>query len=105
MQTLIDTFKDQLHKQHLPVMEFQRQWVEAMEVMMEAEMDAARQYWDAWFAMSHACLKGGEQGSNPLDMGQECADMFCALNKTLLEHAHKRQQVTQDWRERINEII
>lgn len=105
MQTLIDTFKEQLHQQNLPVMEFQRQWVSMMEAMMEAEMDAIRQYWDAWFAMSHACFKEGDKGMGPLDLGQDCADMFCALNKTLLEHAHKRQQLTQDWRERINEII
>ncbi|MDR9467107.1 hypothetical protein [Marinospirillum sp.] len=105
MQTLIDTFREQMQKQQLPMMEFQRQWVEAMEAMMETEMEAARQYWDTWFAMSHACLKGGEKGSNPMDMGKECADMFCELNKTLLEHAHKRQQLTQDWRERINEIM
>lgn len=105
MQTLIDTFKEQMQKQQLPMMEFQRQWVESMEAVMEMEMEAVRQYWETLFAMNHACLKGGEKGINPFDMGKECTEMFCQLNKSMLEHAHKRQKLTQDWRERINEIM
>ncbi|SFC12280.1 Phasin protein [Marinospirillum celere] len=104
MQSVIDTFKEQMHQQQLPMLEFQRHWVQGMEVLMETEMEAMRQYWDAWFTLSRACMKGTES-SNPFDLGTECADMFCELNKVMLEHAHKRQQLTQDWQERLNEIM
>lgn len=104
MQSVIDTFKEQLHKQQLPMMEYQRYWIEAMEAVMETEMEAVRQYWEAWFSLSNACIHSTDK-SNPLDVGKECADMFCEMNKAMLEHAHKRQKLTQDWRERLNEIM
>ncbi|WP_114418364.1 hypothetical protein [Marinospirillum perlucidum] len=105
MQTVIDTFKEQMQKQQLPLMDFQKQWLELMEALLETEMDAMHQYWETWFSLSKACFATGNENRNPLDMGKECADMFCALNKTFLEHAHKRQQLTEDWHDRINEIM
>ena len=104
MQSVIDTLREQMQKQQLPMMEYQRHWIEAMEALMETEMEAVRQYWETWFSLSQACIQGSEQG-NPLDLGKECADMFCQMNKAMLEHAHKRQKLTQDWRERLNEIM
>ena len=104
MQTVIDTFREQLQKQQLPMVEFQRIWVETMEVLLETEMAAMQQYMEAWFALSRSCLHSGDE-SNPMDMGKQCADVFCELNKLMLEHAHKRQQMTQDWRERMTQIL
>ncbi|WP_416886430.1 hypothetical protein [Marinospirillum sp.] len=104
MQTVIDLMKDQLHKQQLPLASYQKQWLEAMEMLMETEMSALRTYWEAWFNLSKTCLVG-QDAQNPLDLGHGCADMFCAFNKALLEHHHQRQKIAQDWRERITEIM
>ncbi|SFW98420.1 phasin family protein [Marinospirillum alkaliphilum] len=104
MQSVIDTFREQMQKQQLPMVEFQRQWLAAMEAVMETELEAVRQYWDTWFRLSQACIHSGDD-NNPVKLGQDCADLFCQLNKAMLEHAHKRQQLTQNWRDRLTEIM
>lgn len=104
MQSVIDVFREQMQKQQMPMIEFQRQWLAAMEAVMETEMEAVRQYWDTWFKLSQSCIHSVDD-KNPMKMGQDCADLLCQLNKSMLEHAHKRQKLTQNWRERLNEIM
>ncbi|MBE0506044.1 MAG: hypothetical protein IBX50_04895 [Marinospirillum sp.] len=104
MQSVIDMFREQMEKQQMPMVEFQRQWLAAMEAVMETEMEAVRQYWDTWFKLSQSCIHSADD-KNPMKMGQDCADLFCELNKSMLEHAHKRQKLTRNWRERLNEIM
>lgn len=104
MNTVIDTFREQLQKQQLPIIEFQQQWFAVLELAVEAELDTVQRFWKIWFQISRVCLHGGA-GSNPAKMGQDCVDLVCQLNQLLLEQAHERQRLRQDWRERINQIL
>lgn len=104
MNTVIDVLRDQLQRQQLPIIEYQRQWLAWVEVAIESELDAVQRYWRTWFQISQLCVQGNA-GRSLLSVGSECADLACQLNKILLEQAHERQKLRQGWRERISEII